>query len=75
VTSAAAVEIPAAEAAEGEARRRRRRTLGLDTRLGDHAERRYRSAGWTFAGSIPRYARSAGGRLDANAIYDQLLAG
>ncbi len=60
-------------AAEEHARRLGRTTLFLDTRLGDPAERLYRAQGWTFAGSIPRYARSAGGALDANAIYYKLL--
>jgi len=60
-------------AAEAEARRRGRTTLFLDTRLGDPSEILYRSLGWEFAGSIPRYARSANGALDANAIYYRLL--
>lgn len=58
---------------EEQARRRGRTTLFLDTRLGDPAERLYRAVGWTFVGSIPRYARSADGALDANAIYDKVL--
>jgi acetyltransferase len=33
----------------------------------------YRSLGWTFAGAIPQYARSATGALDATAIYYLLL--
>jgi len=60
-------------AAEAEARRLGRSTLFLDTRLGDPSEILYRALGWEFAGSIPRYARSAGGGLDANAIYYRLL--
>ena len=60
-------------AAEAAARRLGRTTLFLDTRLGDPSEILYRSLGWEFAGSIPRYARSAGGALDANAIYYRLL--
>lgn len=60
-------------AAEEHAHRLGRSTLVLDTRLGDPSERLYRAAGWTFVGSIPRYARSAGGALDANAIYYKLL--
>jgi len=60
-------------AAEAEARRRGRRTLFLDTRLGDPSERLYRGLGWQFVGSIPEYARSASGALDANAIYYRLL--
>ena len=34
----------------------------------------YRSLGWQFAGAIPGYARSAGGALDATAIYYKLLS-
>jgi ribosomal protein S18 acetylase RimI-like enzyme len=60
-------------AAEAEARRNGRTTLFLDTRRGDPSEVLYRSLGWELAGSIPRYARSAGGALDANAIYYRLL--
>jgi ribosomal protein S18 acetylase RimI-like enzyme len=60
-------------AAEDGARRLGRTTLLLDTRRGDSSERLYRSLGWTFAGSIPEYARSATGALDANAIYYRLL--
>jgi ribosomal protein S18 acetylase RimI-like enzyme len=60
-------------AAEAEARRRGRTTLFLDTRRGDHAERLYRSVGWRYVGSIPKYARSANGALDGNAIYYKLL--
>jgi ribosomal protein S18 acetylase RimI-like enzyme len=60
-------------AAEAEARRRGRTTLFLDTRRGDHAERLYRSVGWRYVGSIPKYARSANGVLDGNAIYYKLL--
>jgi len=60
-------------AAEAEARRRGRTTLFLDTRRGDPSEILYQSLGWQLVGSIPRYARSAGGALDANAIYYRLL--
>ena len=59
--------------AEAEARRRGRTTLFLDTRLGDPSEMLYRAVGWQYVGSIPRYARSADGALDANAIYYRLL--
>ncbi len=37
------------------------------------AEQLCLAQGWAFAGSIPRDARSAGGVLDANAIYSKLL--
>ena len=46
----------------------------LDTREGDPSEQLYRSLGWQFAGTIPRYAQSAGGALDGTAIYYKLLA-
>ncbi|MGH7415740.1 MAG: GNAT family N-acetyltransferase [Candidatus Rokuibacteriota bacterium] len=60
-------------AAQEEARRRGRRTLVLDTRQGDPSEALYRSLGWTFAGAIPQYARSANGALHATALYYLLL--
>ncbi len=60
-------------AAEGEARRRGRTTLVLDTRRGDPSEPLYVSLGWTLAGVIPRYARSADGALDPTAFYYRLL--
>jgi ribosomal protein S18 acetylase RimI-like enzyme len=60
-------------AIEDHARRLGRTTLVLDTRLGDPSENLYRSLGWTLAGTIPRYAQSAGGTLDATAIYYRLL--
>jgi len=60
-------------AAQEEARRRGRSTLVLDTRQGDPSEALYRSLGWTFAGAIPQYARSANGALHATALYYLLL--
>ncbi len=60
-------------AVQQDARTRGLATLFLDTRLGDESERLYRACGWTFVGSIPKYARSATGALDANAIYYLLL--
>jgi acetyltransferase len=60
-------------ALEGHARRLGRTTLILDTRQGDPSEVLYRAVGWTFAGAIPRYARSAAGTLDATALYYKLL--
>ena len=62
-------------AVEAEARRRGRTTLVLDTRRGDRAERLYAGVGWTLAGLIPNYARSADGRLDPSAVYYKLLEG
>lgn len=61
------------DAVEALARRLNRSTLFLDTVLGDQAERLYRFAGYTFVGSIPAYARSTRGVLEANAIYYKLL--
>lgn len=60
-------------AAQEAARHRGRNTLVLDTRQGDPSEALYRSLGWTFAGAIPQYARSANGALHATAIYYLLL--
>ncbi len=60
---------------EEHARRRGRTTLVLDTRRGDHAERLYTDVGWTLAGVIPTYARSADGRLDPSAFYYKLVEG
>jgi len=60
---------------EEHARRRGRTTLVLDTRRGDDAERLYVNAGWTLAGVVPKYARSADGRLDPSAFYYKLLEG
>ena len=62
-------------ALEDEARRRGLRTLVLDTRHGDHAERLYAGVGYTLAGVVPAYARSAGGELDPSAFYYKLLEG
>ena len=60
-------------ALEAHARRLGRTTLILDTRQGDPSETLYRGLGWTFAGAIPAYARSATGALDATAYYYKLL--
>ena len=61
------------QAIEVEARRRSRTTLVLDTRQGDPSEALYRSLEWQHAGTIPRYARSADGALDASVFYYKLL--
>ena len=60
-------------ALEEHARRLGRRTLVLDTREGDPSERLYASVGWVRSGVIPRYAESAGGRLDGSAFYYKIL--
>jgi len=50
-----------------------RRLLVLDTRQGDSAERLYTGLGYSTAGVIPRYARSASGELDATVILYRWL--
>lgn len=46
-----------------------RSLLVLDTREGDPSNLLYRSLGYVEAGRIPRFARSADGRLDGTVIY------
>ncbi len=60
-------------ALEGRARGLGRTTLVLDTRRGDPSEQLYTSVGYTLAGVIPRYARSANGALDPSAFYYRVL--
>jgi ribosomal protein S18 acetylase RimI-like enzyme len=60
-------------AVEDAARRAGRTLLVLDTRQGDPSEQLYRAQGYTFAGSIPAYARNGEGGLDATALYYRLL--
>ncbi|MFD4375032.1 GNAT family N-acetyltransferase [Streptomyces sp. NPDC058486] len=48
--------------------------LVLDTQTDSPAERLYRGAGWTPAGTIPRYAADPGGILRATTLYYKLLA-
>ncbi|MFD3681418.1 GNAT family N-acetyltransferase [Streptomyces sp. NPDC058613] len=43
--------------------------LFLDTETGSAAERVYRSAGWTEAGTIPDYATGPDGRLHPTTLY------
>jgi ribosomal protein S18 acetylase RimI-like enzyme len=59
--------------AEAAARERGRTTLVLDTRQGDVSEKVYQQIGYTFAGAIPQFARSANGELHATALYYKLL--
>lgn len=54
---------------EAVARREGRTLLYLDTREGDSSNAVYRAAGWTEAGQIPKWARSASGTLDATVFY------
>ncbi|MGV9279777.1 GNAT family N-acetyltransferase [Streptomyces sp. NPDC003730] len=49
--------------------------LHLDTETGSLAERLYRSAGWTRAGTIPDYAADPGGRLRPTTLYFKRLDG
>ncbi|WP_313699554.1 GNAT family N-acetyltransferase [Pantoea sp.] len=48
--------------------------LVLDTRSGDVASELYRSLGWQVAGSIPFYAESTAGVLDATTFMYKVLA-
>lgn len=61
------------EALEDEARAAGRSLLVLDTRQGDSAERLYRRLGYVEAGSIPGYARSSMGTLDATVFFYKQL--
>jgi GNAT superfamily N-acetyltransferase len=54
---------------EAIARREGRTLLHLDTRDGDDSNLAYRALGWTEAGRIPKWARSASGTLDATVFY------
>ena len=57
-------------AVESEARRRGRTLLVLDTLVGGDAERLYRRAGWTLAGTIPDSAlMPEGGAPRATAVF------
>lgn len=61
-------------AIEAVALQRGRTTLVLDTRRGDASEMLYQALGWTKAGEIPAYARSADGGLHTTVFYYRLLA-
>jgi ribosomal protein S18 acetylase RimI-like enzyme len=60
-------------AVEDFARSQQRYLLVLDTRAGDLAEKLYESMGYVRAGSIPNFARSATGALDATVIMYKWL--
>ncbi|MEV6832927.1 GNAT family N-acetyltransferase [Streptomyces sp. NPDC051133] len=47
--------------------------LHLDTETGSPAERLYRSAGWTVAGTIPDYAAAPAGELRSATVYYKRL--
>jgi len=57
------------EALEEVARREGRTLLHLDTREGDGSSDLYRRMGFTEAGRIPNWARSASGSLDSTVFY------
>jgi GNAT superfamily N-acetyltransferase len=54
---------------ESVAGREGRTLLHLDTREGDPSNDLYIAAGWTEAGRIPKWARSAAGTLDGTVFY------
>lgn len=58
---------------ESVAREAGRTLLVLDTRQGDIAEQLYLSLGYTLAGVIPQYARSANGELHATSLFYKQL--
>lgn len=59
--------------AEQQARAEGKTLLVLDTRSGDVASDLYRSLGWQVAGSIPFYAESTAGVLDATTLMYKVL--
>jgi ribosomal protein S18 acetylase RimI-like enzyme len=61
------------QAIEQEARLAGRTTLILDTRKGDPSEQLYLKLGYTRAGVIPEYARSADGSLHTTVFMYKLL--
>jgi ribosomal protein S18 acetylase RimI-like enzyme len=61
------------EALEEEARREGRSLLILDTRQGDPSEALYRKLGYTVAGVIPQFARSANGELHPTVFLYKLV--
>lgn len=62
-------------AAEAAAQEADRHLLMLDTRLGDPSEQLYRSLGYVELGVVPRYARSASGKLDDCIFFYRELDG
>ena len=60
-------------AIEAEAKQAGRTTLILDTREGDPSEQLYLKLGYTRAGTIPEYARSADGSLQTTVFMYKLL--
>jgi acetyltransferase len=62
-------------AIEAEARALHLSTLVLDTRQGEASERLYERVGYTRAGEIPNYAKSADGSLHTTVYMYKLLEG
>jgi len=60
-------------AIEAAAQEQGRTLLVLDTRQGDPSERLYAGRGYTRAGLIPSYARSADGTLHTTVLFYRLL--
>jgi acetyltransferase len=60
-------------AVESAAREARRTLLALDTQRGSAAEQLYAKYGYTRAGVIPQYARSADGMLHDTVLFYRLL--
>src|SRR5215510_7683158 len=60
-------------AVEGAAREAGRTLLTLDTQRGSVAEQLYAKYGYTRAGIIPQYARSAAGALEDTVLFYRLL--
>jgi len=60
-------------AVDDAAREHGRSTLFLDTFAHQDARRLYEAAGWTHAGDIPAFARTAYGTLGATSYYYRLL--
>jgi ribosomal protein S18 acetylase RimI-like enzyme len=61
-------------AVDAAARAAGRTLLVLDTREGDAAEQLYLAQGYTPAGRIPHYARSADGSLHTTVLFYRLLS-
>ncbi|WP_426493301.1 N-acetyltransferase family protein [Hymenobacter sp. 102] len=61
-------------ALEDVARQHSRSTLVLDTLQGAGSELLYQGLGYTAAGVIPQFARTAGGALEGTVVYYKLLS-
>ncbi|MEF2965691.1 GNAT family N-acetyltransferase [Paenibacillus sp. M1] len=61
------------QTAEMHARQEARNLIVLDTRDGDPSNLLYESLGYMKGGTIPRFAKSADGKLDATNLYYKCL--